>query len=151
MKKALLFVIIIFLFESCKKDPVTTYQIVNNVTYTTPTVPYLDGSFYEVIVFHYKGTDITKQDNITKIASGGGKSEVIEVPATTEKIKVSFKFLPPESASYSSATREYVVALTLIENGKNNVVTISNNTLISESISKSNFSDELMNVERSVK
>jgi hypothetical protein len=151
MKKAFLFVIIIFLFASCKKDQVTTYQIVNNVSYITPTVEYLDGSIYEIVVFHYKGSDITKQDNITKVASGGGKSEVIEVPATTEKIKVSFKFLPAQSSSYSSLSREYIVAYTIIEEGKNNIVTLTNSTMVSTSITKSETQDGYSVVQRIIK
>ena len=132
----LLTFIIIGCISGCKKaeDPPTTYQIINNCT---PNVDisdsYLDGSMWEVVVFSYLGTDIVNQDNIARVAPSGGKSEIIEVNSTYEKVRVSFKFLPPQSANYniSANVRQYVVATKILEKGKNNVITVQDNTQIS--------------------
>lgn len=139
MKKLTVVLFMVALIISCKKEEPTTYQIVNNSEVTSSTIPYLDGSMYEVVVFHYSGEDITKQDNIKKIEPAGGKSEIIEVPASTEKLKVSFKFLPPESSFYDSDAnnRKYVVAFSIITKEKNNLITVDGNTMIKETISKS--------------
>lgn len=130
--------IILAYFSGCKKaeDPKTTYQIVNNCTVTTYAEDsYLDGSLWEVVVSSYVGTDIVKQDNIARVAPAGGKSEIIEVNSNYEKVKVSFKFLPPQSPNYSLAgnIRHYVVAVTLLEKGKNNLITVDDKTQISTS------------------
>lgn len=148
MKKlALLFIVIIFGF-SCKKekDPATTYQVINNCTLSTSTVQYLDGSIYQVVVMHYNGTDIIKQDNFTKIVAGGGKSEMLTVPMNSQKMKLSFKFLPPESPLYSSSENHYlnVTAYTTVVQGQNNTITIDDHTIVGEGIGKSNIGNEVI-------
>jgi len=147
MKKVLFLFLALILVSSCRKEETpTTYQIINNVTKTTTSDPYLDGSMYEVVVYHYLGSDIIKQDDIDKISSGGGKSELIEAPGKSEKIKISFKFLPPQSSNYnlSSNVRKYIVAYTLLNKGENNIATITDNTSISSSISESYDNQDLL-------
>ena len=147
MKKFLFLILSIVILLSCKKEKdKTTYQIINNVTKSTSTVQYMDGSVYEIIVFHYSGNDIIHQDEIKKVEAGGGKSEMIESPDQSEKIKVSFKFLPTESPYYdlSSNARKYVVAFTLLEKGKNNTVTLTDNTMVDESLNRSDNKNNLL-------
>ena len=73
MKRIILFAMIVAVSFGCSKDDIsaptapTTYQVFNNMPYQTPVLPYLDGSFYEVIVYCYVGSDIVKQDNYEKI------------------------------------------------------------------------------------
>lgn len=147
MKNFIYVLILIFACISCKKEAATTtYQVVNNSTLSTSSMEYLDGSIYEVVVYHYSGTDIIKQDAMDKVAAGGGKSEIIEVPASSEKIKVSYKMLPPQSTYYdlSSNHRLYVVAYTLIKQGENNVILLDDNTMVGGTLTKSNIKDELL-------
>jgi len=146
MKKLILLMALLpILFSSCKKDevtPPTTYQIFNNMTKSTSTMPYLDGSLYEVVVYCYVGADIVRQDNYDAIASGQ-KTTIKEVPPTYTKIKVSFKFLPPASDYYNMAsnTRKYSITYTLLEVEKNTISEINDNSMVSSSMnapSKSN-------------
>ena len=134
MRKLLFFALIIILIGGCKKaaDPKTTYQIINNSHEAAP-IEYLDGSLWEVVVYSYTGTTIVRQDSFDQITPDGGKSPVTEVPATYDKIRVSYKFLPAKSA-YSALpnnVRIYVVAYTTLEKGKNNIVTMEGTTMIS--------------------
>lgn len=135
--KKLIFLLSLVLIVSCsKKEDPTTFQVVNDVTkINTPVVQYLDGSLYEVVVFHYKGSDIIGQTEIDKIASGGGRSEIIDIPAGCEKMKVSFMYLPDNSPFYDDMERQYVVAYTLVQPEKNNIITITGQTMVSESMS----------------
>lgn len=128
--------IIAFAFiAGCKKEEesVTTYQVINNC----PFYDYVnfDGSIYEVIVYNYAGTEILKQDFITKISSAGGKSTVLTVSPGCDKIRFSFKFLPPSSPNFNSPNniRYYIVASKRLEIGEKNIVTLTGNTLISPS------------------
>lgn len=136
MKKLTFIGCLILLFTSCSKEDPTTFQIVNDCKVTTTSTEYLDGSIYEVIVFHYSGEDIIKQDNIDDISSGGGKSAIIEAPAGSEKVKVSFQLLPPESPYYnlSANDRMYVVAYTVLEKGVNNIIRINDNTMVDDGL-----------------
>jgi hypothetical protein len=143
MKKLLFVFSILIVFSCTKKDdpkpepePKTTYQVVNNTPHYSSNLPYLDGSIYEIIVFCYIGDDMVRQDNLTKVTYGGGKSEEKEVPKEYTKIKVSFKFLPKESEHYNleANNRKYIKAFTVIEKGKNNVCTLDDNTMIGESL-----------------
>jgi hypothetical protein len=107
---------------------------------------YLNGSMYEVTVFHYSGNDIIKQDNITKVASGGGKSELMDAPENSQKIKVSFKLLPPESPYYSLDLNNWItiVAFTTIVKGQNNIITLNDNTIISHGLAATELKTELI-------
>lgn len=136
MKNLALLACLALLLTSCSKEDPTTYQIINDCKVTTTSTEYLDGSIYEVIVFHYSGEDIIKQDNIDDVSSGGGKSAIINVPAGSEKVKVSFQLLPPESPFYnlSANDRMYVVAFTVLEKGINNVIRINDNTMVDDGI-----------------
>lgn len=149
MKKIIFILLCLFLVISCKKEETpTTYQIINNMTPITSAMQYLDGSIYEVVVFHYYNSDIIKQDEFSKISCNGGKTAITDIPEKSEKIKVSFKFLPPESAyyDYSSNDRKYIIAYTIVEKGKNNVITINDNTMVSVSINKLENERELLKV-----
>lgn len=122
----------------CKKDEPepaspTTYQIVNDNEVNESTIEFLDGTLYEIVVFAYTGDDIARQDNVDPVGPSGSKSDIIEVPDTIEKIKISFKFLPKESPYYnlSSNNRKYVVSYTFLEKGKNNQVIIDGQTMVS--------------------
>ena len=138
MKKLslILLTVLSFSFLSCSKDsPVlTTYQIFNNSTKSTTTIPYLDGSMYEVVVYCYTGVDIVRQDNYDAIEPGQ-KTAMKEVPSTYTKIKVSYKMLPPASAYYDSSTnyRLYTVSYTLLEVEKNTVSEFNDNSMVSTS------------------
>lgn len=122
------------LMQSCTKDEpeVTSYQIINNMQKVETSYEYLDGSMYEIVVLQYKGTEVIKQDNIRKISSGGGKSEVIKTDPQCEKISISFKMLPPESPYYnlSSNDRIYVVTRYYLTPNKTTSVTIDGNTIV---------------------
>ena len=144
---SLLMLLPLFLF-GCSKESEdalvtpTTYQIFNNMAKNTSTMPYLDGSLYEVVVYCYVGVDIVRQDNYDAIAPGQ-KTTIKEVPPTYTKIKVSFKFLPPASDYYDMAsnTRKYIVTYTLLEVEKNTISEINGNSMVSSSMnapSKSN-------------
>ena len=137
MKKTLLFSLVLFLsivFIGCKKD--TTYQIYNNCTKEQTSVQYLDGSLYEVVIYEYLGNDVIRQVNIDKISSGGGKSDIITANEKTEKIKVSFRLLPKQSAYYnlSSNNRKYTVQYYFLEEGKLTIAEINGNTMVGGSM-----------------
>ena len=143
MKTFLLIAIVAILFFGCKKDEVpakTSYQIINNATrMNISTDQYLNGTLWEVVVYCYIGTDIVRQDNIVSVLPGGGKSNMIEVPLNYEKIKMSFRFLPPQSEFYdlSLNNRHYVVAFTVLGKGQNNVITITDDTMSGPTLNSS--------------
>ena len=97
MRKNILFVLIaasLFVI-GCKKE--TTYQVFNNTTKPSSSAdPYLDGSMWEVVIFEYAGNDVITQKNIDRVEVGK-KSQIFTAHEKAEKIKVSFKFLPPQS------------------------------------------------------
>jgi len=131
--------ILIFAFSSCSKEveSVTTYQILNTCSTTTP-MEYLDGSLYEVIVFCYNAKDeIIRTDNLEPIDAGGGLSKKVTVTNEIVKVKVSYKMLPPESiySDLSSNVRMYVVNVFYIEKGKNTTITVQNMTMVKNTIS----------------
>lgn len=140
LSQKLLVVLSLILFISLigceKEEEKTTYQIANNFTPLATNTEYLDGTLWEVVVFCYTGTDIVRQDDIALIAPGGGKSEIKEVEPNYEKIKVSFKFLPSQSSNYDMEAnhRMYVVAYLMLEKGKNNVITITDNTMVGSTL-----------------
>lgn len=128
------------IFSSCEEFETikTTYQVYNNSeSYSSDVDPYLNGSMYEVVVFCFAGNDVVREDNYKKIAIGE-KTKMKDVPESVTKIKVSFKFLPKESAYYdmSSNNRKYVVSYTLIEKGKNVVAEINENSMVGSSLVK---------------
>ena len=51
---------------------------------------HLDGTLWEVIVFHFIGDDVAKQEDIRPIKYDGGTSGKIEIGDNIEKRKVSF-------------------------------------------------------------
>jgi hypothetical protein len=133
--KTIYLILAIVLILGCKKEeiPPTTYQVINGTSGdSNSTVPYLDGTLYEIVVYQYSGGDIIQQDNIEPLPPRGGTSERIEANPTTDRIKVSFKFLPPQSLMYNDATnyRRYVVSLTILT-PRNNLVIIDDNTMLS--------------------
>jgi len=114
----------------------TTLTIVNNMENPGGSLQYLDGTLWEVVVFCFIGEDIAEQINVDPVPGQGGESEKIEIKSSYEKVKVSFKMLPPESPLYDlySNSRKYVVSYTFLEKGRNNVITIDGNTMVSGSI-----------------
>lgn len=130
MKTLIPILFIIILLFSCKKEEVTTYQIVNNMEYYPGNI--FDGTMREVIVYYYNGTQITSQKNISLIAPGEN-SGLIDIDSKS-KIKVTFKIMNPGSFIYFAVKdldkRFYVEEFTNIEAGKNNIITIkSSDTL----------------------
>lgn len=153
MKTKILLITFITLscFSGCKKaeDPKTTYQVVNNleslssslITYLSENdpniIPSLDGTLREVIVYCYIGSDIVRTDNLGNILPKGGKSDINEVVSGYEKIKISFIFTTPQSIYYGLAiNRFHLVTTTILEKGKNNIVTISSGVQISNAALK---------------
>lgn len=149
MKKLLPVLLIILLFFSCKKEEeITTYQIVNNlekltdwlITYLSENdpamVPYLDGTLHEVIIYCYIGSDVVRTDNLGNISPKGGKSGILEVESNYEKVKVSFLFFPPELPVNlpNHLWRFHPLTITILEKGKNNIITIASGMQISNSI-----------------
>lgn len=137
MRKALFFTMLVFVFFSCEKDEdssKTTYQIINNCTYNESSIDYLDGTMWEIIVIKYIDDDIAGQDNVDPVSPDGGKSDIIEIDNDVEKLKVSYKYLPQESEYYDLDIneRKYVAAYTYLDEGENNVITITNSTLVSK-------------------
>ena len=123
----------------CKKDKDATYQILNNSSKYESSTQYLDGSMYEIVVFEYHGNDVVKEVNISKIGYGGGKSSKITAHEKTEKIKVSFKFLPKESQYYnlSSNNRKYTVQYYYLKKGENTIAEINDKTMLGGSLNLS--------------
>ena len=126
-----MYLLCITFLVSCTK-PVTSYQVFNNSTKSSYSDPYLNGDMYEVVVYCYAGSDIVRQDNYTQI-SCGEKTAIKEVPSAVTKIQVSFKLLPPASKNYniSSNYRMYVKTYYLIEQDKNIVAELNDNSMVS--------------------
>jgi hypothetical protein len=114
MKRFLVFVSIIFLLAACTKPvttSITTYHIVNDCAKAETTIPYLDNTMWEVIVFCFSSADsIVRQDNIDSIAPQDS-SKYIEVASNINRVIVSFKLLPKKSDMYNSTinARYYTV------------------------------------------
>jgi len=136
MKKSILLLAVsILLFTSCSKDEesnVTTYQIVNEMSYTESTSEYLNGSLWEVVIYQYIGDDIAKQNNIKSVKYGGGKSDKIKVEDNVDKINMSFRLLPEEDPHYDKSfnNRLYVKAFTFVKENTNNIITVDDETRI---------------------
>lgn len=141
MRNLIFIVFCLFITYSCSKEDQpepTTYQILNAWEKTTSEVEYLDGSIYEVVVFCYNDKDeIIREDNFAVVNSGGGRSEKKPVTENIVKVKVSFKFLPPQSPLYdlSSNVRKYLVTINYLTPGTNNEIVITENTMIKNTIS----------------
>ncbi|MBK7628110.1 MAG: hypothetical protein IPJ16_13105 [Bacteroidales bacterium] len=150
MKRLIPVLLCFLLLFSCKKEEVTTYQVFNNleglsdfwIKYLSENdpeiVPYLDGTLYEVIVYCYTGSDIVRTDNIGTISRKGGKSGILEVESNYEKVKVSFLFFPPELPVKLAPAlwRFHLVTTTILEKGKNNIITVGSGILITNSAIK---------------
>jgi hypothetical protein len=140
MKKlAFAFAIMLFCLSCRKEEPITTYQIFNSSNKVYTNIEYLDGSMYEVIVYHYNRTSIVRQDTIDEILTNGGNTELYEVPENADLFRVSFKFLPSKSPLYNSTwnTRFYLTDYKIITRGDNNIFGINGGSYISDKISKS--------------
>ena len=149
MKTLIPILFFFLLLFSCKKEEEkTTYQIVNNleklsdglITYLSENdpamIPYLDGTLHEVIVYCYIGSDIVRTDNLGNISSKGGKSGILEVESNYEKVKVSFLFFPPELPVNlpNHLWRFHLITTTILEKGKNNIITIASGTSVINSL-----------------
>jgi hypothetical protein len=145
--KRLFFLFAIIVFYSCKVAPLpTTYQVCNSTTPFATDIPYLDGSIYQVLVYHYSNAILIQQDSFVKISSKDGKSEIMNVPDRTEVLKVSFKMLPPESPLYNSPgnKRYYLADPVIVRREENNIIGINGSTYISDTLIKSNSSINLL-------
>lgn len=132
MKKTLLFLFSALVLMSCEK-PETTYQVLNNCSRVEISEePLMDGSLFEVVVFHYIGDDVAGQDDLDPVRWGGGKSDIITVKDNIEKVKLSFKMIPPESDYFDSPLnkRYYLVAYTYIDAEKNNIIEVNDNSMV---------------------
>src|SRR5690554_6147821 len=101
--KKILFILIVALLAGCSKDEdtaATTYEIINNSEHFESDIEYLDGTLWEVIVYHYVGDDIAKQENLPSIQYGGATSTKISIEPNIEKLQVSFQILPKDSPLY---------------------------------------------------
>lgn len=136
MKKLLftLLVASLVVVASCSSDDesATTYDISNNLSISESTVPYLNGTMYEVVVYQYIDNNVVKQDNIKQVNSGGGKCQKMEVSNNVNFLQVSFKFLPKESPLYNDSynQRRYVVVKTPIKKGTHHSIIISGDTMV---------------------
>ncbi len=148
MRKLFVVTIIVALFVSCskEKDEKTTYEIINNSEFNVSAIEYLDGTLWEVIIFHYIGDDIAKQVNVESIPHSGGTSGKLEIGDNIEKVKVSFKFVPKDSPFYDlpENNRKYVVAYLFIEKGKNNVIKIDDSTLIGSTLKSAVLGEDMI-------
>lgn len=154
MKKLFFVLVIMLVYSSCTKNDElpTTYQVFNSTTSVVTGMEYLDGSVYEVIVYHYSGTDIIRQDSIEKILTGGGKTPLMDVPANTDLIKISFKMLPPASIYYNATwnVRLYMLDYRIIERGKNNIIGINGGSYISDTIVRSDNQVDFLGVQSKI-
>lgn len=120
--------------KSPASEPVTTYQILNNLK-LYPNVEFVDGSLWEVVVYYYIGENIVEVDSINPILTSE-ISEKIEVQSNYEKIKFSFKLAPMKSQYYFGIAncRRYSEKFILLEKGKNSITEIHDLSSISLSL-----------------
>jgi hypothetical protein len=141
MKKLLFAFAIVLFCLSCRKEqqPPTTYQIFNNSNRIYTNIEYLDGSMYEVIVYHYNRSSVVRQDTIDEILTNGGETKMIDVPANSDLFRISFKFLPSKSPRYNDSwnTRFYLTDYKIINRGDNNIFGVNGGSYISDKISES--------------
>jgi len=126
VKKTILFFgLAVLLFNGCSKDDnsiaaSTSYYIQNLMPTQNPTVPYLDGTFYEVVANCYDDAGhIVREDQHINIVSGGGISDSMDVTDNIVKVVVSFRFLPSWSTYYnlSDNKRYYTVTRFVLARG----------------------------------
>lgn len=145
--KILIFILILLTcLSGCKKDETkTTYQIINNLdglstdlkTYLSEKDPgmvqYLDGTLYDVMVMCYIGSDVVRTDNLGIISNKGGKSDLVDVELNYEKIIATFLFFPSDlTVDFPAHLRRFhTVTVTILEKGKNNILTIQLGTMTS--------------------
>lgn len=131
MKKNVIWLFLLFTSCSLFENP-TTIEVINNNEYYTSTVPYFNGTMYEVSILLYVGDDLAGQESTNPITTGGGSSGIIEIDEDIEKVQVSFKFLPRESEYYNEEfnDRMYTSAYTYIDKGENNIIELNENTLL---------------------
>ena len=145
MKRIFVFMAALMLLSvACSKDDEeevwTSYYIQNNMPLQSSEIPYLDGTFYEVIAYCYDASgDIVREDQHINVPPDGGISNSEFVTDNIVKVVVSFKLLPRESAYYDISTniRKYTVAKFVIERGLDNCIALSGSTTMSSSIAKS--------------
>lgn len=137
MKKLIFISIFTLALLSCSKDEqpeiITSYQITNNMPVLNTGYVDLDGSMWDVVVFHFSGDDIIGQDEFDRIAPGGSVSPETVVDNMVDKIKISFKLAGPNSEMYESElnVRKYIVAYKLIQTGELNTVSLEEETMLS--------------------
>jgi len=132
MKKILISIVLLFVFSSCTKviinesidynTELTTFCIINNLK-LYPSIEYIDGSLWEVIVYYYAGNALIDYQVADPILTGE-QSKLINVPIGTDGIIYSFKFAPKKSIYYNNINcRRYSEFIKLIK-GKNTKIEI---------------------------
>jgi len=140
MKKLIPISIFILLLFSCtEKDETTSYQIINNKSYNPSDNNYYDNTIWELAVDYYNGYDLIHTDSIYKISPNGGKSDVKIIDPLCETIQVSFRYVPRESVTYFITDRWYIKTIKTIEKGKNNIITVENDTQVFTYSNSTNF------------
>ena len=143
MKKTLFLFVLLFALVSCDRKGEdltgTTYKIINNMTYLESTTEYLDATLWDIIVYYYVGETMTGQESIDPISPEGGESEVISVSDEIEKIKISFKFLPPESPYYHEEFnyRQYTTLFSYLRTGGHKDIVLTDNTQVKTTLKSS--------------
>lgn len=150
----LFFVIAFIVFcSSCREEEKpTTYQLFNNSNRIVTDIQYLDGTMYEVIVHHYYKTKLIQENNIGEIATEGGKTGLMNVPANTDLFKVSFKFLPARSPDYIAPwnIRYYMIDYKIIVREENNILGVNGGSFISDTIVKRDVHIDFLKVARTL-
>ena len=136
IKLFLSIVIILFIaiinFSCSSKIKTTTYQIINNKPYVLNIGDqYYNNTLFDVRVDCYIGSSIVRIDSTSRITSGGVKYPPKEIDAAIEKIKISYKNLPPADPAYNYHNpRIYFSGFFTIKENTNNVIIITENTPI---------------------
>ena len=127
-------------FGACEKTEEvkdTTVQIDNNVTPLAYTIPDFDGTLWEIKIIEYIGDYMSGEVTVNPVAPGAISGKV-KINNKTEKVKISFTFVPSTSTYYNSiGGRKYTASFTFLNKGENNIVVINDQTLISGSIKSS--------------
>lgn len=122
----------ILILNSCKKPATVVVQ--NNVT----PVDYgygLNATMYNANLMLYKGSDFIGEISLGDIAPGGGESQTIELDENVEKVKVRFNFYPSSQTQFDNPIK-YTAQFFLINANEENKITVTNETLVSNSPDK---------------
>ena len=146
----ILFFTVLLLFSGCTKEErfnLTTYQVKNDCNpYSNPVDEYLNATLWEIVVFCYnEQNEIVRQDNLEPLSTGGAISPMKETTKDIVKVKLSFKWLPPQSIYFDeeSNARKYVVTTFYLTEEENTVIVVNDNSMISGNLTLKSLSDSL--------